>query len=419
MRILQVNKFLYRRGGAESYMLGLAERQRDRGDTVEFFGMDHPDNEPAQSLQGTFPPHVELEPAPRGAQRLTSAARMIWSLAGQRGMAAALRDLRPDVVHCHNIYHQLSPSILFPVHRAGIPCVMTLHDYKLACPNYQLLDHGSICEACVGGGTWHATARRCKDGSLTASALLSLESGVHRLARAYDKVDLFISPSHFLADVMRRAGVADDRLRVVPNYADLQQFQPAPVGGTELLFVGRLSHEKGVDVLVDAVGMMPEGTRLSIAGDGPQRAALAQRADRVAPGRVTFHGRVDGGRVRELLASAAVSVVPSRWHENQPMTILESFAMSVPVVVTNLGGMPELVRDGAEGLVVPPDDATALAGALSRLLEDPEKRRLMGEQARARVVAEFGIDRHLARIDEVYAEATARVRARRAVGGRR
>lgn len=400
-------------------MLDVAALQRQAGHVVDLWGMDHPDNDRPLPLEDTFAPHVELEPAPPGLAGVAAGARMIWSRSSSRGLERALARFRPDVVHLHNVYHQLSPAILATLRRAGVPSVMTLHDYKLACPNYQLLDHGSICEACVGGGTWHATARRCKDGSLTASALLSLESGVHRLARAYDKVDLFISPSHFLADVMRRAGVADDRLRVVPNYADLQQFQPAPVGGTELLFVGRLSHEKGVDVLVDAVGMMPEGTRLSIAGDGPQRAALAQRADRVAPGRVTFHGRVDGGRVRELLASAAVSVVPSRWHENQPMTILESFAMSVPVVVTNLGGMPELVRDGAEGLVVPPDDATALAGALSRLLEDPEKRRLMGEQARARVVAEFGIDRHLARIDEVYAEATARVRARRAVGGRR
>src|SRR5689334_4592914 len=134
MRILHVNKFLYRRGGAEGYMLDVAALQRAAGHEVGLFGMDHPENDAPQPLSDTFPPFVELEPAPSGLAGVRASARMVWSSSSARGIERAIREFRPDLVHCHNIYHQLSPSILRPVARAGIPCVMTLHDYKLACP---------------------------------------------------------------------------------------------------------------------------------------------------------------------------------------------------------------------------------------------------------------------------------------------
>jgi len=148
LRVLHVNKFLYRRGGAEGYMLDVAELQRDAGDEVAFFGMRHPDNEP-QRYEAWLPDLIELEPAPHGLHKAPAAARMIWSTSSRRGMSRVLRDFQPDIVHFHNIYHQLSPSILAGVARAGVPCVMTLHDYKLACPSYQLLDHGANNDGCV------------------------------------------------------------------------------------------------------------------------------------------------------------------------------------------------------------------------------------------------------------------------------
>lgn len=413
MRILQVNKFLYRRGGAEGYMLDLVELQRGQGHQVELFGMEHPDNDPDQPLRETFPPNVELEPPPGGLRGVSASARMVWSVSGARGMERALERLRPDIVHCHNIYHQLSPSILRPVRRAGIACVMTLHDYKLACPSYQLLDHGELCDACLTGGLRQAALRRCKSGSLTASALLAAESGIHRLTRAYGAVDLFISPSHFLADVMARAGVFPERMRVVNHFADVASTPPATAPGDGLVFAGRLSREKGVDVLIEAVGRMSSETRLSVAGDGPERAALETLAERVAPGRVRFHGRLGKADLQRLVGGSAISVVPSRWHENQPMTILESFGAGVPVVATDLGGMPELVRDGLDGAVVPAGDPAILAATLARLLADPEGTHRMGVRARARVESDFSIETHLKLLDEVYAEAHERAAARR------
>lgn len=410
--MLHVNKFLYRRGGAEGYMLDVAELQRAAGHEVEFWGMSHPDNIPDLPLAETFAPPVELEPAPGGVKGVAASARMIWSPVSARGMARALDQFVPDIVHFHNIYHQLSPSILRPVRSRGIPSVMTLHDYKLACPNYQLLSHGNICELCVGGSTVNAVRQRCKSGSFGASSVLAIESGLHRRMRAYAPVDRFISPSHFLREVMLRAGIPGERIVTLANVVsvpdDAALGGPRPLGRSgvaKFVFAGRLSTEKGVDTLVQAVGAVHEGISLDIAGDGPARGDLEKLARELAPSRVTFHGRLDKSEVMALVKNSRAMVVPSRWYENQPMTILESFAASTPVVVTSLGGMPELVRDGIEGRVVPPNDSAALASVLTDLADAPEESSNMGDRARRRFDSEFTGDVHLAGLGVVYDEA--------------
>lgn len=402
MRILHVNKFLYRRGGAEGYMFDVAALQRSAGHEVGFFGMDHPENDRPLPLEHTFAPHVELEPAPGGLAGVAAAARMVWSRSSARGMAAALEEFRPDLVHCHNIYHQLSPSILQPLRRAKVPVVMTLHDYKLACPSYQMLDHGAPCDACVGSGTWHATARRCKGGSLGGSAVLTIESGIHRALHAYAPVDHFVCPSRFLADVMLRQGIAADRLSVVNNFTDIPPAGERAVAGEGFVYAGRLSHEKGVEDAIRAIARTGGDAVLHVAGDGPLRASLEELAAAEAPGRVRFHGRLDAAALADLLRASRALVLPARWYENQPMIILEAYAVGTPVLVTDLGGLPELVRDGEQGLVVPANDPVALAAAMDRLDSDPDAALAMGRAGRARLEAEFGADVHLQRLAAVY-----------------
>ncbi|MEO6999262.1 MAG: glycosyltransferase [Terracoccus sp.] len=415
MRVLHVNKYLYRRGGGEGYLLDVAALQRQAGHDTAVFGMNHPDNLDDLPYADTFPRLVELEPAPRGAAgKLTAAARMLWSPSSRRGLAETIERFRPDVVHCHNIYHQLSPSVLQAVSRAGVPCVMTLHDYKLACPSYQLLDHGSLCDACVTGGPWQAARRRCKDGSFGASALLSIESSLHRLTRAYSPVDIFIAPSEFLAGVMRSAGVYPDRLRrlnhfVVPDAADELPPSP-PTHKGRFVFGGRLSDEKGVDTLVRAVGLTPS-VCLDVAGDGPQRPALEALAESVAPGRVRFHGRVSRETLAGMRRGSVASVVPSRWHENQPMTVLESMGAGVPVIATSLGGLPELVRHGIDGWLVAPDDPAALASTLAEVAAAPDVARSRGLVGRERMRQDFSARAHLEGLEQIYREAAGSKRA--------
>ena len=402
MRILHVNKFLYRRGGAESYMLDVARRQRAAGHEVALFGMQHPENEP-QLYQDYFPSYAEFEPPPRSVpQRVKLAGRMLWSSSAARGIATVVDQFRPDVVHCHNIYHQLSPSILHPLGERKLRVVMTLHDYKLACPTYQMLDHGKPCDACFGGHFHQAVLRRCKDDSLLASAAVAMESWAHTTFDAYDPVATFICPSRFMLESMKRARVFPERLRHVPHFVDVpDEFVPST--DSTVVFVGRLSAEKGVDTLITAVGALGGAARLEIAGTGPAHGDLEDLADRVAKGRVKFHGRLDRSSVEALMRRSACVVVPSRWYENQPMTVLEAMAAGRPVIATGLGGLPELIDDGVDGRIVPPDDPKALAEVLGQVVADPETAERMGRAAREKAISQFSAERHFGQLSRIYA----------------
>jgi glycosyltransferase involved in cell wall biosynthesis len=405
MKILHVNKFLYRRGGAESYMLDLAHLQRERGDGVELFGMRHPENEPSR-FERWFPSRVDFEPPPSSLQgKLRGAGRLLWSSSAARGMTAVLDAFRPDLVHLHNIYHQLSPSILRPIRAAGIPAVMTLHDYKLACPTYRFLDHGQICEACVPRRFWNPVLRRCNGDSLAASALNGLEMTIHTATGIYGAVHRFACPSRFLEGKMREGRVFPDRLRWIPNFVDIHAIQAKEAPGGDAVYAGRLADEKGVDVLIEAVSRDPE-LRLDVAGEGPAREQLERlAAARGAAGRIRFHGRIPAVELRELLRAASVLVVPSRWYENMPLSILEGFAAGLPVVASDLGGIPELIDSGRDGLLVPVDDPDALVDAIKGLIESPSRAYEMGRMARTKAEREFAPERHLARLDAIYEQA--------------
>jgi len=406
MRILHVDKFLRRSGGAAVYMLDLAARQAAAGHQVEFFSMQDERNE-ASSFAPYFPPFVSLEPPPPGLrERIGTAGRMIYSFSAARGMTEVVDRFRPDVVHLHNIYHQLSPSILRPLAKAAIPTVMTVHDYKLVCPTYRLLSHDQPCDACVGGRVWEATRRRCQGGSTAASAVLSLESGLHRLTRAYRPVRRFIAPSHFLADQLRRGGIFPERVRQLNNAVDTAAITARDGSGEGFVSIGRLAREKGVDTAIRAVGLVPRAT-LTVAGDGPERTALEQLADSVAPGRVRFVGHVGPADVVALNRSARAAIAVARWHENMPLSVLETMAAGVPMIVSGLGGLPELVDDGVDGLVVPHDDPAALAAAMAELVDRPDRSIAMGAAARTKMQRDFDAAEHLERLFAIYAEAAA------------
>jgi glycosyltransferase involved in cell wall biosynthesis len=407
MRILHVNKFLYRRGGAEAYMLDVAGLQERRGHEVAFFAMRHTDNIPS-TYAGSFPSQVDLDPPPPSASgKVAAVGRILWSTSAARGIGEVLDRFRPDIVHLHNIYHQLSPSILQPVRRRRVAAVMTLHDYKLVCPTYRFLDHGEICEACLPRRFWNAPLRRCNADSLGASALSATELTLHRLAGAYGVVQRFICPSRFLERKMREGRAFPDRLRWLPNFVDVSRFAPRTEPGSSVVFAGRLSPEKGVDVLLRAVATVPD-VPVEIAGDGPAADDLSALASSLGlADRVRFLGRLPSVEVDALLRRAIVAVVPSRWHENMPLSVLEAFAAGVPVIATDLGGLPELITAGEDGMIVPADDPGALASALAQVAGAPGAALVMGARARAKAMERYTAELHLERLSSLYDEAMA------------
>jgi glycosyltransferase involved in cell wall biosynthesis len=405
MRILHVNKFLYRRGGAEGYMLDLASRQAAAGHEIEFFSTKHPQNEPS-TYERFFPDYIELHPPPESwSDRARAAARIIYSRSAEVGLARVLDLHRPDIVHLHNIYHHLSPSVLRPLRVRGIPSVMTLHDFKLACPTHRFMANGKVCEACVPRRFFMASLKRCHEGSLSMSTLNGIELAAHTLFRMYEPVDLFLCPSRFMMTKMTAAHVFPPRLRWVPNFVDAAAIDRKPTPGGGVVYAGRLSEEKGVETLVRAAPQVDAG--IDVVGDGPDRDALERLAEQVGATNVTFRGHVGRDAVHGLVRDAAVGVMPSRGYENAPMGILEAFACGVPVVGTSHGGIPELIEPGVDGDLVAPGDHAGLAAALNRFTGDPAMAFAQGDAGRRKVETEFSPEDHLTRLDRVYREATA------------
>lgn len=399
MRILQVDKFLRRQGGAASYMLDLAHLQRTQGHEVEFFAMADDRNEPAR-FAADFAPPMHTDPPPPGLRgRARAAAAMIWNPAAAHALGRVVDAFAPDVAHLHNVYHQLSPSVVRLLHRRGVRTVLTLHDYKLVCPTYRLLDLDGPCTACLDGKFRHAVQRRCKDGSRSASAVLALETGLHRRFGAYDDVDAFVAPSRFLYDTVSAAGIHRDRLHHLPHFVDASRSPRTAAPGSRFVYAGRLSPEKGVATLLRAVAAA--GVGLTVAGDGPQRAELTALAQELGAD-VRFVGALERDATLQLVAASRALVLPAEWYENQPMSVLEAMSCAVPVVATRIGGSPELVIDGQTGLLVEPGDPDGLASALRTLHADDDLARQLGAAGLARAEREFSPQAHLDRLDVLY-----------------
>jgi glycosyltransferase involved in cell wall biosynthesis len=332
------------------------------------------------------------------------AARVIWSREAEAKLSQLLRDEKVDIAHLHNIAHQLSPSILVPLKRAGIPIVQTMHDYKLLCPVYTFRSQGEVCERCKGGHYWNAVTRRCNAGSLPLSLTSAAEAAVHRALHSYGKVNVFHCPALFVMAKMMEHGVPRERLAFVPHFVDASSYAPAFGGGKYALFAGRLSEEKGLFTLLEAHRRTP-GLELVIAGDGPLRAALEAGVSGEQKDRLTFAGHLAGDAYDRAWAGAACLVLPSEWYEVRPMVIHEAMARGKAVVSTRIGTIPEIVEDGVTGLLVEPGAPAALGGAMRALVDDPARAEAMGRAGRRVVETLYSPGSHLASMLDVYQQA--------------
>jgi glycosyltransferase involved in cell wall biosynthesis len=388
-----VHSWHHRRGGDSVAAWGLADRLAAAGHEVTRFAMRHPANQPSP-FDVRWPAWVEPGDPADARHRLRSWSSLAWNPDAGRAAAAFYRDFRPEVVHVHHLHRHLTPSVLYAARRQGIPIVQTTHDYEWICPEGHLFSQGAPCEACRGHRYGAAVAGRCKKDSVVASAAVAAEKWVHRAVGAVDWVDRFVAPSQFLADKLVKFGVSAARIEVLPNPVEVPA--PAPPG-SGWLFAGRLAPEKGTRQLAQALADLP-GT---VVGDGPERAALRAGLPQAA-----FPGHLPGPGVAAAIAASAVVVVPSIWWENQPYAVTEAQAAGRAVVASAVGGIPELIDDGVDGVLVPAGDAAALRAAVRDLLADPARAASLGEAGRRRVRDRLDPGRHLARILGIYRELT-------------
>ena len=380
MRILLVNKFHYRRGGAETYYLELGAALERQGNDVAYFSMKHPQNIPCRWERFFVTQREYNDPRGRLAA-LRDGAALLYSWEARRLFQALCEEFQPEVVHLNNVHRQITLSILDAPYlrkrQAGV--VYTAHDYITVCPGYLLVDgSGELCDRCVAGGRYiHCMSRRCVKGSRVKSALAAGEAYLNRALHMPEKIDRVIAPSRFMSSMLVKGGWPEGKVRVLRNFADLSQVSRTCVqrdaqdrSRPYFLFAGRLSPEKGLMDLIEAfriAGRELSGWRLVIAGDGPLRSAVERGVETgERGGRIEFMGYQSGGALCLLIERAAFSVVPSRWNENMPFAVLESLAAGTPVVGAQIGGISELVDDRRTGLLFTSRDRSSLADALQR-----------------------------------------------------
>lgn len=400
MRILQANSFHYRRGGDSVQFLELADALGERGHDVGMFSMHHSGNLPSR-WSPYWVANVEYRGELSSADRLRAAWRSVYSPSVGRHMTSLVRDFGPDVVHFHSVQHHLTVAAVDACLALGVPTVWTLHDYRSVCPATSLLRAGELCDRCAGGQFWHGVVGRCKSGELTRSAAAVGESYITRMRGTLKAVDCFIAPSRFLAGKVVAMGLPARRVEVIPN--PVAVYDDAPKGrreSAEILYVGRLSPEKGAKTLIRAVAKVP-GVRLRVVGDGPEHAVLKTLAQE-SKACVSFDGWLDADGVRERMRDARLLCVPSVWYENCPGVVLEGMALGLPVVASDLGGLTELLDSGRAGWLAPPGDVAAWSAVLSDALTRPEDGEELARAALARVRARHSPGVFLDTIEAVY-----------------
>ena len=399
-KLLSVNAYHYRRGGSDVVYLDHAALFERRGWQNLFFSMKHPNNLPYQ-YDHLFAERIDYEYSTGLIDRLTAAKRIIYSRDAQRRLSSLLTNHRVDVAHIHNIYHHLSPSVLVELRRRGIPAVMTAHDLKLACPNYKMMTSDGICERCKGGRVWNTLIHRCIKGSVAGSALITLESGIHKALGLYDhNLSAIVTPSRFYQEKLIEWGWKATKLHYIPNFVTVSADVNDVSYGDHVLYFGRLAPEKGVGTLIKAAAAAK--VPLVVIGNGPEEAKLRALADAIAAP-VEFRGFLSGDALWQAVQSCRAVVLPSEWYENAPMSLLEAFARRRPVAGARIGGIPELIQPEATGWLFRSGDVMDLAATLQRIMDAPDSvLSEMGRRARIFLDREFGPELYYNRMTNLY-----------------
>ena len=361
-----VNKFLYPRGGSESYMLYLADHLKKLGHEVEFFGM-YDENNTVGNSKGLYTQNMDFHS--KGLSRFLYPFKIIYSFEAKKKIMQVIDDFKPDIVHMNNINFQLTPSIIYGIKKKNIPLVQTVHDYQMICPNHLLYNFtkNEPCEKCVGGSHLGCIKNKCIHGSTVKSILGVIEAKLYSWRSTYKKVDLFICPSNFLENKLLSAkDYYKGKTKTIHNFIDKDKFSSTESNeDSYIVYVGRLSKEKGIENIAATAKLLPN-LKFTVAGSGPDEDILKGIPN------VTLAGFLTGDKLTELLGNAKVLLLPSVCYENCPLSILEAHAMGVPVVTMNSGGMAELVKDGVNGSLVNEPTPEGIALKLKEIFEDHE-----------------------------------------------
>ena len=368
MKICLVNKFHYIKGGSETYYFGLAALLQKRGHEVIFFSMKDDKNIPC-SQEKYFVENVDFNADMNLFKLAKTSIKMLYSFEAKKKFEQLIEEERPDIIHLNIFQSQLTGSIIDAARKYNIPIVYTAHDLKSICPNYQMLNHGNICEKCINGDYVNCFKSGCMKDSRLKSLLATLEAEVYKNKQIYKKVDWVITPSNFYKRKIEEAKVFNCPIVHIPNFLpEKTEYFSISKKGDYFLYFGRLSKEKGVLTLIEAYALSNIQSPLYIVGTGPIENQVKDLVQKYELGhKIHLLGFKTGKELTNIISNALCVCLPSEWYENGPYSIMEAQALGRPVLVSNNGGLPELVEDAVTGFVVKPKDVKDLSNRIVQI----------------------------------------------------
>lgn len=367
LKILLVNKFLFPKGGAETYMFELGKMLEKYGNEVQYFGLENKNNIVGNRVQA----YVSNMDFSEGMRKNWKAPfRIIYSTEARRNIRKVLNDFKPDIVHLNNIQYHLTPSIILEVNKwrknTGKKCriIYTTHDYQLICPSHGLFGMNvKPCEKCLDGHYVHCLHTKCLKNSRAKSLLGTIDGYVWKYNRAYSFVDAYVCCSYFLKNKLDTQERFRGKTIGLHNFKEVQPLLNIHKKGYVLEF-GHLSKDKGTDTLLEVAKRMPK-TRFVFIGYGPSVEKMKNIPN------VDYLGFKTGEELNRIISEAAISVCPSEWYENCPFSVIESVLLGTPVVGSKMGGIPELIRPGVDGDLFEAGNVEQLEAAIKHILYAP------------------------------------------------
>lgn len=394
MKILLANKFFYLNGGAERVFLQERDFLIGQGIGVVDFSMEDARNfkSPFSSF---FVPKISYHDGCGVWKKLQQGFSLVHSSIAVKKIKQLVDQEKPGIAHLHNIYHQLTPSIIPVLKQNGVKVVLTLHDCKLVCPSYLALRGTKICIECEGKYFFKPITINCQKSRMQA-LLFSLEAYWHKWRGSYDAVDLFLAPSKFLAELIAKR-IPAEKIVILHNGIDCDEYHPNYTDNGYALYFGRLSAEKGVETLLQAHGKMKKALPLKVVGTG-----LLEEKLRAAHPAAEFLGYKSGQELKDIVANAAFVIVPSECYENCSMVVLESMAFGKPVIGSRMGGIPEQIENDETGFLFEAGNVEELSLKMDILSGDRQLRMAMGQAGRNKLEAEYSLAGHCSRLLSIY-----------------
>jgi glycosyltransferase involved in cell wall biosynthesis len=393
LKILFANKFFYLNGGSETVFFQEKDFLIKNGYNIIDFSMKDDRNFPS-TFTNHFVPNINYQNT-RSIKKIQQAFSFIHSSTAVKNIENLIKTEKPSIAHLHNIYHQLTPSIIPVLKKHGVKVVLTLHDYKLICPGYLALKNDKICNACKGCNFLKPFTTNCQN-SYFQGLLLAIEAFFHKWKGSYNPVDLFLAPSKFMADQISQR-IPSNKIRVLHNGIDINSYKPNYDDHGYGLFFGRLSKEKGIETLLKAHKNLSVSLPLKIIGTGPLETALKKQYPNVE-----FLGYKSGQELNTLISNAAFVVVPSEWYENCSMVVLESMALGKPVIGSRAGGIPEQIEDGETGFLFEMNNKEELTRKMILCAENKNLRRKFGKNARQKLESTYSLYKHCHELEKIY-----------------